>query len=57
MNGEHYQFVTAAPITRADTLWARFGSNVKPSGLAPDLRDDQGSFGAFRPGAASSHTR
>ena len=39
MNGEHYQFVTAAPITRADTLWVRFGSKLKPSELTPELRD------------------
>jgi hypothetical protein len=55
--GEHYQFVTAAPIIRAETLCARFGSKLKPSELALDLREDQGSFGAFRLSAASSHTR
>jgi len=57
MNGEHYQFVTAAPITRAETLWVRYGSHLKPSELTPELRDDHGSFGTFRLSAASSQTR
>jgi Sigma-70 region 2 len=57
MKGEHYQFAAAAPITRAETLWVRFGSRLKPSELAPELRDDQGSFGTFRLSAASSQTR
>jgi hypothetical protein len=57
MNGEHYPFVTAAPMTRADTLWVRFGSKLKPSELTPELRDDNGSFGMFRLSAAGNQAR
>jgi hypothetical protein len=57
MNGEHDQFATAAPITRADTLGTRFAFKLKPSALARDLLDDQDSFGAVRLSAASSPTR
>jgi hypothetical protein len=57
MNGEHYPFVTAAAMTRADTLWVRFGSKLKPSELTPELRDDNGSFGMFRLSAAGNQAR
>jgi len=52
-------------LAAADTVGRNFipesmnlsASKPEKQGLAPDLRDDQGSFGAFRLGAASSHTR